>query len=74
MIPLDVSRCNGRGCPSANHCARYLERHVPKGCEARYAAFDSRREAGADACDSIIPVMRLSTFDASERVAGTASA
>lgn len=65
-LPYDVARCNGNNCPSRNHCARYLERNIPKGQEGRFAAFDSRREAGADACDSLIPVNRHSTFSAQE--------
>lgn len=66
MIPNDVARCNGNQCPSRTHCARYLERHVPKGVEVWFAAFHARREAGADACESIIPVARRSTFEAGE--------
>jgi hypothetical protein len=63
-LPYDVARCDGGNCPSRNHCARFLERNIPKGVTALYAAFHTRREAGSDACESIIPVARLSTFEA----------
>lgn len=61
-LPSDVARCNGNHCPSRNHCARYLERNVGKGELVAFAAFHVRREAGADSCESIIPVAKLSTF------------
>lgn len=64
ILPYNVARCNGNHCPSRSSCARFLERHVPKGAVVAFAAFHARREAGADACESIIPVMRHSTFEA----------
>jgi hypothetical protein len=66
-LPYDVARCNGNHCPSRAFCARFLERNVPKGAVVAFAAFHARREAGADACDSIIPVCKPSTFEAVEQ-------
>jgi len=57
-LPLDVSRCTGQQCPSAAQCKRYAERIVPKGVIAPYAAFHVRREAGSNACESVIWIDR----------------
>jgi hypothetical protein len=69
-LPYDVARCEGVQCPSKGNCARHLERDVPKGETVAFAAFYTRREAGADSCDSIIPVGKPSTFDAVESEGG----
>lgn len=54
MLPYDEARCTGQQCPSAANCRRYAERHVGKGVIAHYAAFHVRREAGANACESVL--------------------
>lgn len=59
-IPNDTARCAGTRCPSAHNCRRYTERATSD--YAWHAAFWARREAGADACESIIPVVNMSTF------------
>jgi len=53
-LPYDTARCTGQQCPSAAQCKRYVERIVPKGVIAPYAAFHVRREAGSNACESVI--------------------
>lgn len=55
------ARCAGTRCPSAMNCRRYTERGTG-GDTAWYAAFWARREAGSDACESMIPVRVISTF------------
>lgn len=60
-LPNDTARCDGFNCPSRKNCRRYTERKAG-GDYTAYAAFWSRREAGADACESIIPVTVISTF------------
>lgn len=56
----DTARCSGMQCPSAHNCRRYTERATSD--YVTNAAFWARREAGADACESIIPVQNMSTF------------
>jgi len=65
MLPLDVSRCPGSNCPSRINCKRYLDRGK-KGDVFPMAAFDSRREAGSDCCENIVPVRVVSTFAAKD--------
>lgn len=62
-LAYDIARCHGNGCPSANNCLRYTERHVPKGVMAFFAAFPLRREAGDSACDQFRPAAVVSTFE-----------
>lgn len=57
-LPYDTARCTGQQCPSADRCERYKQRIVPKGVIAPYAAFHVRREAGSDACESVIWIDR----------------
>lgn len=59
-IGNDIARCGGDDCPSRNNCRRYTERGATG--NTWYAAFWARREAGATACDSIIPVKLMTTF------------
>lgn len=62
-IANDTARCAGTKCPSKLNCRRYTA--LATGSEhIWYAAFWARREAGASACDSIIPVNLESTFSA----------
>jgi hypothetical protein len=44
------------------NCRRYTER-AAMGDRTPMSALYLRREAGADACDQIIPVQRVSTFE-----------
>ena len=62
-LPNDVARCPGTGCQSAMNCRRYTERAAIDD-RTPMAALHLRREAGADACDQVIPVQRVSTFEA----------
>ncbi len=57
----DTARCYGNNCPSKKNCMRYTVKPL-RGDYTLYAAFYARREAGADACDSIIPVRQITTF------------
>lgn len=66
-LPNDVARCDGGQCPSRKNCRRFTERHTG-GERTPHAAFHHRREAGADACDSMIPVLVRSTYAAAEAV------
>jgi hypothetical protein len=60
-LPRAIARCSGVKCPSATNCRRYTEQR--SGNERTvYAAFYARREAGADSCDSMIPVRAVTTF------------
>ena len=59
--PIDQTRCTGNQCPSATNCRRYTERATGIG-HIKYAAYWARREAGADACESIEPVRKISYF------------
>jgi hypothetical protein len=47
-------RCHGNRCPERTNCARYSQDRIQLGED--YAAFDSRREAGATACDGFKPI------------------
>ena len=60
-LSTDVSRCEGGSCPSKDNCRRYTERKV-QGDYVVNAALWLRREAGASACDSYLPVRVISTF------------
>lgn len=60
----DIARCGSASCPSRNNCRRYTERAATE--YTWYAAFWARREAGADACESIIPVKNMTTFAPAE--------
>jgi len=62
MLAADITRCDGGQCPSKMQCRRYTERHTA-GDYVWLAALWARREAGADACDMILPTPeRRSTF------------
>lgn len=63
-LPVTVCERNDNTCPSRNNCHRYTaERRI----EFRAASLNSRREAGASACDLYQPIVAdLSTFAASE--------
>lgn len=62
MLSNDITRCDGGDCPSKKECQRYTERHTAG--EYARAALWLRREAGADACDMIMPTAeRKSTFE-----------
>lgn len=61
----DTARCAGTGCPSKANCRRYTERATGRD-NVWYAAFWARREAGASACESLAPVVHVSTFSAGE--------
>lgn len=62
MRNADITRCEGGDCPSKKQCRRYTERHSA-GDYTPPAALWARREAGADACDMILPTAeRKSTF------------
>lgn len=54
-LPNDVARCRNlaRNCPAGHHCRRHLDK---PGNGGHYAAWDSRREPGADRCDGFIPI------------------
>lgn len=69
QLSADVARCDGGNCPSKNNCRRYTERKV-QGDYVVNAALWLRREAGADACDSLIAVNPISTFNAVESEGG----
>ena len=60
-IANDVARCSGDNCQSRNNCRRYTDRSTA-GNMTPYAAFWARREAGANACESLIAVNPISTF------------
>lgn len=60
-IANDVARCSGDNCPSRNNCRRYTDRSTA-GNMTPHAAFWARREAGANACESLIAVNTVSTF------------
>lgn len=53
-LSLDIARCKAEHkCPSAGHCRRHLDK---PGDQGHYAAWESRREPGADRCDGFIPI------------------
>lgn len=58
-LPNDTAPCNGWQCPSAHNCQRYTDWATFSG---QPAAFWARREAGADSCESMVPVQNMSTF------------
>lgn len=64
MSEAQMMACSGARCPSRGNCKRYLA-GVAK-TNGGYAAFYSRREEGASACDSYLPVVKISTFEAQE--------
>lgn len=54
-LPAHSPRCANRDrkCPSAGHCRRHLDK---PSYPIHYAAWEVRREAGADRCDGFIPI------------------
>lgn len=60
-LPNDIARCTGDCCPSRHQCKRHtatLERSESNTLTP-YAAFWARREAGASACDSFLPLVQV---------------
>lgn len=56
-LPFDMARCNAeKNCPSRDHCRRHLDKPDVPGLYLSFAAWESRREPGADRCDGFIPV------------------
>lgn len=49
--------CTGDRCQSRQQCLRYTTRHKP--ARPVFAAFWARREAGASACDSFLPLVQV---------------
>lgn len=49
--------CTGDRCQSRQQCLRYTTRHKP--ARPVFAAFWARREAGASACDSFLPIVQV---------------
>jgi len=60
-LPNDICRCDGGDCPSKSNCRRYIDRGTG-GEHTTNAALWCRREAGASACDSYLPVLMVTTF------------
>ncbi len=59
MNPINYS-CAGLNCPSKSNCGRYSTE--AEGHEIVYAAFWTRRESGASACDGYQPKVITTTF------------
>jgi len=60
-LPNDIARCTGERCPSRHQCKRHtatLERRESDTLTP-YADFWARREAGASACDSFLPLAQV---------------
>lgn len=73
-LTYDITRCDGGDRPSKNQCRRYTDRRTAGEYTSR-AALWVRREAGADACDMIMPTIdRSSTFEANDSTNQGASA
>lgn len=51
-LPPDAPRCKAeKQCPSAGRCRRHLDTW-----SALFAAWEARREAGAERCDGFLPI------------------
>lgn len=61
-LPNDITRCTGDRCQSRMQCLRHIASRQPAADNkpTLYAAFWARREAGASACESFIPLVELS--------------
>jgi len=59
-LPNDIARCGGYRCPSRHQCKRHTATREQRESDTLtpYAAFWARREAGASACESFLPLVQ----------------